>query len=106
MHLASIEANGTTQSRPYRRSVRSATQALRATLSFAAVAAVLTSVTGCGNNYRPVVSAINPVGPAAQPQKFAVAISSTGTTASPQPGLLTFVDFAGDTILITAKRRR
>jgi hypothetical protein len=110
LHLASIEAKGTTQSRPHRRSVRSATQAVRATLSFAAVAAVLASVTGCGNNYRPVVSAINPVGPAAQPQKFAVAISSTGTPANPitgapaipQPGLLTFVDFAGDTILITA----
>jgi YVTN family beta-propeller protein len=102
LHLASIEAKGTTQSRPLRRSVRSATQALRVALSFAAVAAVLASVTGCGNNYRPVVSAINPVGPAAQPQKFAVAISSTGTTALPQPGLLTFVDFSGDTILITA----
>jgi DNA-binding beta-propeller fold protein YncE len=63
---------------------------------------VLASVIGCGNNYRPVVSAINPVGPAAQPQKFAVVISSTGTTASPTPGLVTFVDFAGDTVLITA----
>jgi YVTN family beta-propeller protein len=59
-------------------------------------------ISGCGNNYRPVVSAINPVGPAAQPQKFAVAISSTGTQANPTPGLLTFVDFSGDTILITA----
>jgi DNA-binding beta-propeller fold protein YncE len=43
------------------------------------------------------------VGPAAQPQKFAVAISTTGTTASPTPGLVTFVDFAGDTVLITAQ---
>ncbi|MBB5344122.1 DNA-binding beta-propeller fold protein YncE [Edaphobacter lichenicola] len=102
LHLASIEAQGTTQSRPHRRSVRSATQALRATLSLAAVAAVLASVSGCGNNYRPVVSAINPVGPAAQPQKFAVAVSNTGTSAKPQPGLITFVDFSGDTILITA----
>jgi DNA-binding beta-propeller fold protein YncE len=106
LHLASIEAKGTTQSRSRRRHVRSAAQALRSTLSFAAVVAVLASslglISGCGNNYRPVVSAINPVGPAAQPQKFAVAISSTGTAASPQPGLLTFVDFSGDTILITA----
>jgi YVTN family beta-propeller protein len=102
LHLASIEAKGSTQSRSHRRPVRSAVQALRSTLSFAAVVAVLASVSGCGNNYRPVVSAINPVGPAAQPQKFAVAISSTGTATNPQPGLLTFVDFSGDTILITA----
>jgi DNA-binding beta-propeller fold protein YncE len=63
----------------------------------------MASVLGCGNTYRPVVSAINPVGPAAQPQKFAVAISTTGTTASPTPGLVTFVDFSGDTILVTAQ---
>jgi DNA-binding beta-propeller fold protein YncE len=61
------------------------------------------SLIGCGNTYRPVVSAINPVGPAAQPQKFAVAISTTGTTAKPTPGLVTFVDFSGDTVLITAQ---
>ena len=66
-------------------------------------AAVLVSVIGCGNTYRPVVSAINPVGPAAQPQKFAVAISTTGTAANPTPGLVTFVDFSGDTVLITAQ---
>ena len=56
-------------------------------------------VSGCGNTYRPVVSAINPVGPAAQPAKYAVVISSPSTTA---PGLVTFVDFSGDSVLITA----
>jgi DNA-binding beta-propeller fold protein YncE len=60
---------------------------------------MLTLVAGCGNTYRPVVSAINPVGPAAQPQKFAVVISAPSSTA---PGLVTFVDFAGDSVLITA----
>ncbi len=65
--------------------------------------AVLAFAIGCGNTYRPVVSAINPVGPAAQPQKFAVAISTTGTTANPTPGLVTFVDFSGDSVLITAQ---
>jgi YVTN family beta-propeller protein len=60
---------------------------------------MLTLVAGCGNTYRPVVSAINPVGPAAQPEKFAVVISAPSTTA---PGLVTFVDFSGDSILITA----
>lgn len=53
---------------------------------------------GCGNQYRPVVSAINPVGPAAQPTKYAIAISNPGSSS---PGLLTFVDFAGDTVLST-----
>jgi DNA-binding beta-propeller fold protein YncE len=53
---------------------------------------------GCGAQYRPVVSAINPVGPASQPSKYAVAISNPG---SGSPGLLTFVDFAGDTVLTT-----
>jgi YVTN family beta-propeller protein len=63
------------------------------------VAAVSASLIGCGNTYRPVVTAINPVGPASQPTKYAVAISSTGATT---PGLATFVDFSGDTVLITA----
>jgi DNA-binding beta-propeller fold protein YncE len=53
---------------------------------------------GCGNQYRPVVSAINPVGPATQPTKYAIAISAPSPSS---PGLLTFVDFAGDTVLTT-----
>ena len=53
---------------------------------------------GCGNTYRPVVAAINPVGPAGQPTKYAVAISQPTPTG---PGLVTFVDFAGDSILNT-----
>lgn len=57
------------------------------------------AVAGCGNTYRPVITAINPVGPASQPQKYAVAISSTGTSSA---GLATIVDFSGDTVLITA----
>jgi DNA-binding beta-propeller fold protein YncE len=44
------------------------------------------------------VSAINPVGPATQPTKYAIAISTPSTSS---PGLLTFVDFAGDTVLST-----
>lgn len=63
------------------------------------MAAVSASLIGCGNTYRPVVTAINPVGPGGQPLKYAVAISSTGAST---PGLATFVDFSGDTVLITA----
>ncbi|MEO7029750.1 MAG: beta-propeller fold lactonase family protein [Acidobacteriaceae bacterium] len=59
--------------------------------------------TGCGQNYRPVVSAINPVGPAGQPNKFAVAVSSPAPGA---PGLVTVVDFAGDTVLATPSIQR
>ena len=62
---------------------------------------------GCGNQYRPVVSAINPVGPATQPTKYAIAVScpvspgATSCSGSTSPGLLTFVDFSGDTVLTT-----
>jgi DNA-binding beta-propeller fold protein YncE len=102
LHLARIEAEGNAQSRPHRRAFSSVTQALRSASRLALAAAILGSVAGCGNTYRPVVSAINPVGPAAQPQKFAVVISTTGTPTNPTPGLVTFVDFSGDTVLITA----
>jgi DNA-binding beta-propeller fold protein YncE len=71
---------------------------------FALATAVLTFASGCGNNYRPVVSAINPVGPAAQPAKYAIVISNPGPTVtggSDSPGLLTFVDFSGDEVVVT-----
>ncbi len=62
----------------------------------------MAGLAGCGNSYRPVVNAINPVGPASQPTKFAVAVSDTSSTLSPNAaGLVTFVDFSGDTILST-----
>ena len=53
---------------------------------------------GCGQQYRPVVSAINPVGPAAQPTKYAIAVSSPSATTS---GLLSIIDVSGDTVLAT-----
>jgi hypothetical protein len=70
------------------------------TISFAAVL----STVGCGNQYRPVVSAIGPVGPAGQPEKFAVAISNPCPTLTPacgSLGLMTVVDYAGDTVTAT-----
>lgn len=73
--------------------------ALRSAGSYVLAVAALTSLAGCGNTYRPVVSAINPVGPAGQPQKFAVAVS---TPSASSPGLVTIVDYSGDTVLITA----
>ena len=70
----------------------------------AALAIGMLAVAGCGNNYRPVITAINPVGPAGQPTKYAVAISdpNLGDANGTLPGLVTFVDFSGDTVLITA----
>ena len=96
MHLVSIEAKGSSEPRSSRSSVLSRIPSI-STLVLAAVA--IGSLTGCGNTYRPIVSAINPVGPAAQPQKYAVAISSPSAIT---PGLVTLVDFSGDTVLITA----
>lgn len=67
-----------------------------AVLTISSVATLLFA--GCGAQYRPVLSAINPVGPAGQPTKYAVAVSSPSQTL---PGLVTFVDFSGDTVLST-----
>ena len=66
-------------------------------LKAAAPLAVL-ALAGCGNTYRPVVTSINPVGPAGQPTKYAVAVSSNGPTVN---GLVTIVDVSGDTVLDT-----
>ncbi len=75
-----------------------ATATLSRHLSRTALALAALAVAGCGSTYRPVVSSINPVGPAGQPTKYAVAISSNGTSAQ---GLVTLIDFSGDTILNT-----
>ncbi|WP_263365209.1 YncE family protein [Edaphobacter bradus] len=96
MYLVRIAAKGTNQPRSNRRSILSRA---RTASTFALAVVALGSLAGCGNTYRPVVSSINPVGPAGQPQKFAVAVSSPSSTT---PGIVTFVDFSGDSVLITA----
>ncbi len=63
----------------------------------ALVAAAL--VAGCGNAYRPVVTPINPSGPAAQPTAYTVVVSAPSPTAA---GIVTLVDYSGDTILTIA----
>jgi DNA-binding beta-propeller fold protein YncE len=70
----------------------------RTVLAAVAVSGATLALAACGNTYRPVVSSINPVGPAGQPTKYAVAISTTGAST---PGLVTLVDFSGDTVLNT-----
>jgi YVTN family beta-propeller protein len=54
---------------------------------------------GCGAGYRPVISPINPSGPAPQPSSQVAVVSSTGLTT---PGVATIVDYSGDTIMATA----
>jgi DNA-binding beta-propeller fold protein YncE len=61
-----------------------------------AVLAAVAFAAGCGAGYRPVVSPINPSGPASQPQAFIGVVSSPSPTA---PGILTVVDYAGDTVM-------
>jgi DNA-binding beta-propeller fold protein YncE len=76
----------------------SSRRALSQSLAAAALAVAALAIAGCGNTYRPVVASINPVGPAGQPTKYAVAISSASATSN---GLVSIVDFSGDTILDT-----
>lgn len=75
----------------------------------AALAASIGMIAGCGNNYRPVVATIGAVGPAGQPTKYAIAVSSPTPPGSPCPatgqptsnGLMNMIDFSGDTVLDT-----
>lgn len=62
-------------------------------------AAATLALAGCGNNYRPVVSAINPVGPSSQPTVLATALSDPGNGGN---GLITVVNVFGDTIIANA----
>ncbi len=64
-----------------------------------AIFAAAALVTGCGNNYRPVVNPVNPSGPAPQPKSLAVVVSAPSPTT---PGIATIIDYAGDTIMATA----
>jgi DNA-binding beta-propeller fold protein YncE len=64
-----------------------------------AVLVVGAVLAGCGAGYRPVVSPINPSGPASQPQAFVGVVSSPSPTS---PGILTVVDYSGDTIMAQA----
>jgi len=51
---------------------------------------------GCGAGYRPVVTPINPSGPAPQPSSIAVVVSSPAPTS---PGVATIINYSGDTMV-------
>src|SRR5450631_3663245 len=61
------------------------------------VAAAL--IAGCGNAYRPVVTPINPSGPASQPTSYAVVVSAPSPTSA---GIVTIIDYSGDTVMAVA----
>jgi DNA-binding beta-propeller fold protein YncE len=110
LHLEQRQSAGSGKPRGIHRVVRRAARAGRAVAVAAGLTVYLVATTGCGNTYRPVVSAINPVGPAGQPIKYVLAISSPTPPGNPCPlsgqltsnGLMTMVDFSGDTVLVTA----
>jgi DNA-binding beta-propeller fold protein YncE len=56
-------------------------------------------IAGCGNAYRPVVTPINPSGPASQPTSYAVVVSAPAPTT---PGIVTIIDYSGDTVMAIA----
>jgi len=64
-----------------------------------AVFAAVALVAGCGSQYRPVVTPINPSGPAAQPSSLAVVVSAPSPTTA---GIATVIDYSGDTVMATA----
>jgi YVTN family beta-propeller protein len=79
---------------------------------------VLVGTTGCGSQYRPVITPVQPTGPAAQPTAYAVVFSqpqlappsSLPSTAPPcpssayaSPGVITILDFSGDSIMAQAE---
>jgi len=86
---------------------------------------VLAGAAGCGSQYRPVINPVVPTGPAASPTSYTVVFSQPGlvipsdpslpVTSPPCPGLangvfqsyanpgvVTLLDFSGDSIMATA----
>ena len=64
-----------------------------------AVVSAVALVAGCGSQYRPVVTPVNPSGPAAQPYSYAVVVSAPSPKT---PGIVTIIDYSGDTVMAQA----
>jgi DNA-binding beta-propeller fold protein YncE len=83
---------------------------------------VLAATTGCGSQYRPVINPVPPTGPPSQPSAYAVVFSQPGLVqatdaatlppclrdgdgnviAYPNPGIVTILNFSGDSIIAQA----
>jgi YVTN family beta-propeller protein len=74
---------------------RTRVRLVQAGTAFAAAALIA----GCGNPYRPVITPVNPSGPAAQPGSYAVVVSSP---APASPGVVTIIDYSGDSVMAIA----
>ncbi len=61
--------------------------------------AIAVLIAGCGDNYRPVVTPVPTSGPPAQPTSYVVVASTTGVST---PGVVTYIDYSGDSILTEA----
>ena len=85
--------------------------------SIVGLAGIIAFAVGCGNQYRPVITPINPTGPAAQPNAYVTVVSQPGFTpllaTSPQtspcigtqfntPAIYTLLDFSGDSVVAQA----
>ncbi len=75
---------------------RISSRPVQAVAIFAACIVAAGVVAGCGAGYRPVISPINPSGPAAQPSSLVAVVSYPAQNA---PGIATIVDYAGDTVM-------
>jgi DNA-binding beta-propeller fold protein YncE len=64
------------------------------------LAACAGAMAGCGNTYRPVLATIGVQGPAGQPTKYAVAVSSPSQTTVPGPTVFVGTWSAGTTYAI------
>jgi len=53
-------------------------------------------IAGCGTEYRPVVTPINPSGPPAQPSSFAAVVSAPSPMSA---GIATIIDYSGDAVM-------
>jgi DNA-binding beta-propeller fold protein YncE len=71
--------------------------------------------TGCGNQYRPVITPINPTGPAALPSAYITVVTQPGFSPLPAgvtgpctgvtystPSVYTLMDFSGDSVVAQA----
>lgn len=81
-------------------------------VKFGALAAVLALAAGCGNQYRPVVTPVNPTGPGGAPTAYVTVLSQPGFTPGSAPcsgapyanrSVITLLDFSGDSVLDQAE---
>lgn len=84
---------------PTRTAARSAAGRALSLSIIALLGVSLAALAACGDVYRPVVTPINPVGPASQPSTFVMVTTTTGSSSS---GLANVFDGSGDTLLTQA----